>query len=79
MKYTSWRSENTVFDEAVRDEFLSMDMNEFIYFQEEVSNYLPELGLRAFYGHEIGMFLDYIYYASHRSCAREILYEVNVI
>lgn len=56
-----------------------MDMNEFIYFQEEVSNYLPELGLRAFYGHEIGMFLDYIYYATHRSCAREILYEVNVI
>ena len=66
------------FDEAVRNEFLSIDMNEFIYFQEEVSSYLPELGLRAFYGYEIGMFLDYIYYASHKSGAREILYKARL-
>ena len=43
-----------------------------------MSSYLPELGLRAFYGYEIGMFLDYIYYASHKSGAREILYKARL-
>lgn len=54
---------------------LSIDMGEFAAFQEEVADYLDDIRMKVFQPNEIGEYLDFIYFASHRSGAKETLYK----
>lgn len=57
---------------------LDIDYAEFVYFQESIREYIPDIPIRVYTSSEIGRFLLRLYFSTHKSGAREILYKSSL-
>lgn len=57
---------------------VQIDASEFVFFQEQIRDYCPELRLKVYEENEIGLFLQHIYFATHRSGPKEILFKAGL-
>ncbi len=62
----------------VRDKTAVVNWSNMLDLYEAVIRYFPQWHYRKYAIHEGGMALEHIYYASHRSGAKEILYKANL-
>lgn len=70
--------EEKEFIRLCKEEKLDVDYAEFAYFQESIREYVPDIPIRVYAQHEIGKYLLRIYFSTHRSGAREILYKSSL-
>lgn len=62
----------------VRDANLYMREEDYYDFLNKIHKYCPECHVRGYTTESLRMFLEHIYYANHRSGAREILYKAEL-
>lgn len=66
------------FLDYIRNEYLEIDYSNFVYLQEDISEYMPDAHLRVYNPEEIGRYLERVYYSSFRNGAREILFKAGL-
>lgn len=57
---------------------LVIDMENFVYLQESVCSYCPDIYIRTYGLLEVGDYLLRLYFSTHRSGVKEILYKANL-
>ena len=57
---------------------LEINEKDFVYLQKSIREYLSDIPIREYNANEIGKYLLRIYYSTHRSGAKEILYKANL-
>ena len=66
------------FEFLCRQSRIDMEVNDFIMLQNSfMEDFCPEMSLKVYGGNDVGNYLMHIYYATHRSGPREILYKAG--
>jgi len=73
--YMMEEEEKQEFIQMCKGTNLEIDNADFVYFQESISEYIPDIPIRVYEPNEIGKYLLRLYFSTHRSGAREILYK----
>lgn len=71
-------TEERQFQELSQSPQLFMDMDDFVYFAEEINDYFTELGMPHMEMSGVGAYIRKLYYVLHESGPRELLYKCNL-